>query len=118
MATATGIAWTPDASTASDTRCVYDAAGAANTEFVTVEITQTGQPDPAKELDTVAALCDSGSRAPVGEAGFVCRYQAGSVYAAAVHDDRLVTIAASAVPQGTTGARLVVALTQQLAALR
>jgi hypothetical protein len=114
MATATGVTWTPEERTASDTRCVYDPAGAAATEFVTVEIAQSTDPDPAKQLDTIAALCDAGSRAPVGEAGFVCRYEGGTVYAAAVRDDRLVTVAASAIPQGTTAARMVLAFTQQL----
>ena len=54
---------------------------------------------------------------PAGAAGFVCRFQGGAVYAAAVRDAQLVTLAASAVPPGTSAARLVVAFDQQLAAL-
>jgi hypothetical protein len=68
-------------------------------------------------LGTVAELCEDGSRAPVGTAGFVCRYQGGNVFAAVVHDGRLVTVSASAVPAGTTAAQLVVAFDQQVAAL-
>lgn len=124
FAAATGLTWTPDASTASDTRCVYDPAGSPRPPegpaFVAVDVAT--DPDPVAALDTVAALCEDGSRAPVGgpdEAGtgFVCRFQGGSVFAAAAHDGRLVTLAASAVPPGTTAARLVVAFDQQVAAL-
>jgi hypothetical protein len=117
LATATGLSWTPDASTASDTRCVYDPSGtprpAEGPAFLAVEVTQ----EPSATLDTVAELCEDGSRAPAGAAGFVCRYQGGNVFAAVVHEDRLVTLAASAVPAGATAAQLVVALDQQVAAL-
>jgi hypothetical protein len=117
LAVATGLTWTPDASTASDSRCVYDLPGAQRPAegpaFLSVEVTQ----DPATALDTVAELCDDGSRAPVGAAGFVCRYQGGNVFAALVRDGRLVTISASAVPAGTTAAQLVVAFDQQVVAL-
>jgi hypothetical protein len=117
LARATGLTWTPDASTASDTRCVYDPSGAQPSAdgpaFVSVDVT----PDPPTALDTVAQLCENGSRAPVGTSGFVCRYQGGNVFAALVHDGRLVTLAASAVPAGTTAAQLVVAFDQQVAAL-
>jgi hypothetical protein len=78
-----------------------------------VDVTQ----DPPTALDTVAELCEDGSRAPVGAAGFVCRYQGGNVFAALVHDGRLVTVASSAVPAGTTPAQLVVAFDQQVATL-
>jgi len=114
---ATGLAWTPDATTASDTRCVYDPAGAprpdAGPAFVSVDVTDEAPP----ALDTVAELCEDGSRAPVGEVGFVCRYQGGNVFAALVRDGRVVTVAASAVPEGTTAAQLVMAFDQQVAAL-
>ena len=117
LAQATGLTWTPDASTASDTRCVYDPSGtqspAEGPAFVAVDVT----PDPPTALDTVAQLCEDGSRAPVGTSGFVCRYQGGNVFAALVHDGRVVTLAASAVPAGTTAAQLVVAFDQQVAAL-
>jgi hypothetical protein len=80
---------------------------------VSVDVTR----EPPTALDTVAELCEDGSRAPVGTAGFVCRYQDGNVFAALVHDGSLVTVAASAVPAGTTAAQLVVALDQQVTAL-
>jgi hypothetical protein len=117
LAAATGLSWTPDASTASDTRCVYDPAGAQRPAegpaFLSVDVTE----EPPTALDTVAELCEGGSKAPVGSAGFVCRYQGGNVFAALVHDGRLVTLSASAVPTGTTAAQLVVAFDQQVAAL-
>jgi hypothetical protein len=47
----------------------------------------------------------------------VCRFQGGTVFAAVVRGGQLVTLAVSAVPPGTTAARLVVAFDQQLAAL-
>lgn len=124
LATATGLSWAPDPSTASDTRCVYDPAGLARPPdgpvFVAVDV--TADPDPVAALDTVAALCEDGSRAPAGgpegrAAGFVCRFQGDSVYGAVAHEGSLVTLAASAVPPGTTAARLVVAFDQQVAAL-
>lgn len=130
LAAGTGITWTPDASTASDTRCVYDPAGPAadgadGPAFVAVDIAQAE--DPAAELDRVGALCADGSRAPMaaggeagspggGEIGFVCRFQGGSVFGAAVRDGQLLTVSASAVPAGTTAAQLVLAFDQQLTA--
>lgn len=118
LTTTTGLTWAPDASTASDTRCVYDPSGTPRAAdgpaaFLSVDVTQ----DPAASLDTVAELCEDGSRAPVGTAGFVCRYQGGNVFAAVTRDGRLVTLAASAVPTGTTAAQLVVAFDQQVTAL-
>ena len=60
LSAATGLNWVPDASTASDTRCVYDPAGAPRPPegpaFVTVEVTPSADPDPAVVLDAVAAL--------------------------------------------------------------
>jgi hypothetical protein len=115
LAAATGLSWTPDATTANDTRCVYDPPGdqrpADGPAFLSVDVAA------ATALDTVAELCEKGSRAPVGTAGFVCRYQGGNVFAAVAHEGRLVTLAASAVPTGTTAAQLVVAFDQQVAAL-
>ena len=117
LAAATGLSWTPDASTASDTRCVYDPSGAQppadGPAFLSVDVTD----GLATALDTVAQLCEKGSRAPVGTAGFVCRYQGGNVFAALVRNGRLGTLSASAVPTGTTAAQLVVAFDQQVAAL-
>ena len=119
LATATGLTWTPDASTASDTRCVYDPSGTPRPPdgpaFLAVDVTT--DPDPVTALDTVAALCEDGSRATAGTNGFVCRFQGGNVFAAVVHDGRLVTLAASAVPPGTSATQLEAAFDQQVAAL-
>ena len=121
LGAATGLSWAPDVSTASDTRCVYDPSGTPRPPegpaFVAVEVAPDADPDPAAALDTVAALCEEGSRVPAGDAAFVCRFQGDAVFAAAVRGGRLVTLATSAVPAGTTAARLVVAFDQQLAAL-
>ncbi|MFC4946473.1 hypothetical protein [Pseudonocardia sp. GCM10023141] len=134
LAVTTGVAWTADPSTASDTRCVYDPAAAPaptvaaspaggsgvlpGPDFVAVDVTRfTG--DPAAELDTIAEVCETGSRAPgPGNDGFVCRLAGGSVYAGVVRDNRAVTVSASAVPAGTTAARLVVGIGQQLGILK
>jgi hypothetical protein len=122
LAAATGVGWAPDASTASDTRCVYDPAASPRPPegpvFLAVEVTPAGE--PAVALDTVAEVCEDDSRvAAVGDqAGFVCRIQGGSVFAATARDGQVVTLAASAVPSGTTAARLVMAFDQQLGALR
>jgi hypothetical protein len=118
----TGLTWTPDAATASDTRCVYApttlSVPGEGPAFVTVEVAPAQGTDPAGELDTVAGLCDDGSRAPVAAGdGFVCRFQGGNVFAATVRRGELVTVAASAVPPGTTAARLVIAFDQQVTAL-
>lgn len=123
LTTATGIPWTPNAATASDDRCVYDpitspAPAPDGPAFVAVDVAAAPAADPATALDTVAALCAAGSRAPVAEGlGFVCRFQGDSVFAATVRGDQLVTVAASAVPPGTTAARLVLAFDQQLSTL-
>ncbi|MCY7343820.1 MAG: hypothetical protein LH603_18810 [Pseudonocardia sp.] len=124
LAAATGMTWTPDRTTASDTRCVYDpardpAAATGGADFVAVDVAPSGTDDPAGELDTLAQVCDDGSRAAAGPgdagvAGFVCRFRSGSVFAAAARGGQVVTVAASAVPSGTTAAQLVVAFTEQL----
>jgi hypothetical protein len=119
LTTVTGLTWIPDQSTASDTRCVYDLRSPASTgesAFLTVEIGPAATDDPQAELDTVAAACADGSRASLSAAatGFVCRFRGGSVFAAAARSGQLVTVSASAVPEGTTAARLVLALQQQL----
>ena len=127
------MTWTPDRTTASDTRCVYDpardpAAATGGADFVAVDVAPSGTDDPAGpsgtddpagELDTLAQVCDDGSRAAAGPgdagvAGFVCRFRSGSVFAAAARGGQVVTVAASAVPSGTTAAQLVVAFTEQL----
>ena len=130
LATATGLTWTPDQTTATDTRCVYDprstsraeqqaGSGFPANEFLAVDIAPATAPDVASQLDTVAAVCDGGSRAPVDQAGsgFVCRFEGGSVFAAIVHGGQLVTVGASAVPEGTSAAQLVLGLSQQLGAI-
>ncbi len=125
LATSTGVAWRPDQATASDTRCVYDpdapapSTGPASEDFLAVEIAPVTAADAAAELDTVGAVCADGSRAPIaaGRTGFVCRFRGGSVFGALVRTGQLVTVSTSAVPDGTTAARLVVALQQQLDAL-
>jgi hypothetical protein len=112
----TGITWTPDQSTATDTRCVYDPAGSSGPAgFLTVEVSPSAD-DAATQLDTIAALCVSGSRADVDAAdgGFTCRYNGSDVYAAMVRADQLVTISSSAVPAGTTAAELALGLADQL----
>lgn len=119
LAATTGVAWTPDQSTATDTRCVYDPAGNPRPAgFLAVDITASDD-DAATELDSIAELCESGSRADmkVADGGFVCRFDGDGVYAALVRGGRVVTVASSAVPPGTTAARLAVAFTQQLTAI-
>jgi hypothetical protein len=122
LAADTGLTWTPDQATATDTRCVYDpqgdAAGTADgPAFVTVEVAAAGE--PGAQLDTLAELCEQGSRAPVeaADGGFVCRFQGGNVFAALVSRGKVVTVAASAVPTGATAATLVVAFAKQLGSL-
>jgi hypothetical protein len=114
-----GVAWTPDQSTATDTRCVYDPAGNPGPAgFLAVDVTSSTD-NAASELDIIAQLCGSGSRADVkaADGAFVCRFDGDGVYAALVQGGRVVTVASSAVPPGTTTARLAVAFTQQLTAI-
>ena len=95
------------------------AASPEPADFLAVEIASAGADDAQTELDGVAGVCADGSRAPIQAdgRGFVCRFRGGSVFAAAVRAGQLVTVSASAVPAGTTAARLVLALQQQLADL-
>jgi hypothetical protein len=125
LGAATGLTWTPDATTASDKRCVYDPSGGAGDSgdgpaFVAVDVAPAGSGSPDTTLDSVAGLCEDNSRSNLTTTGdgFVCRFQGGSVFGAAVRGDRLITLAASAVPVGTTAARLVTAFGEQLAAIR
>jgi hypothetical protein len=137
LAVGTGLSWTPDVSTASDTRCVYDpgpgtaasaaasatpaapsaAPGTGSPEFVAVGLAKASTEPAAAQLDVLAQPCSTGSRTPTRQGGFVCRFPAGSVFAGRVRADQLVTIAASAVPAGTTGDALATAFGQQLDAL-
>lgn len=133
LAATSGVTWIPDQSIATDTRCVYDAAGAGTSgtgtatpvpaggppAFLAVEIAPIRGADPATGLDTIAQVCAQGSRAPVtaAEGGFVCRVPGAGVYGAVVRGGQVVTLSASTVPAGTSAARLVVAVSQQLAAL-
>jgi hypothetical protein len=117
LAAGTGLSWRPDPSTASDTRCVYDPNGAPTPagEFLAVQIAPITATDAGGELDTVASTCADGSRAALAQgSGFVCRFRGGSVFAALVRAGQLITVSASGVPEGTTAARLVLSLQQQL----
>lgn len=114
LAAATGLSWNPDPTTASDTRCVYDPAGDGGA-FLAVELAPVDG-DPAAVLERVAEVCD-GTAERAGAAALVCGLDSGGVYGAAATDGRLVTLAASAVPDGTTAAGLTAALAEQLALL-
>ncbi len=119
LTAATGLTWTPDQSTATDTRCVYDPSGSSGPAgFLTVEVS-TSTDDAASQLDTIAALCDRGSRADVkaGDGGFVCRFDGTNTYAAVVGGSRVVTVSTSAVPPGTTAAQLTAMIARQLPAV-
>ncbi|WP_300019574.1 hypothetical protein [Pseudonocardia sp.] len=138
LAAATGLSWTADATTASDTRCVYDPDPDAGDGFVSVEVLPaapagadqaTAAPDvpapdvpapdvPAPDvprLETLAQACAAGSREPVGTDGFVCRFPGGGVFAARDRADTMLTVAAAEVPVGTTPERLTAAFGEQLA---
>ena len=121
MAAATGTAWTPDQTTASDSRCVYDAAaGSDGPVFLAVTLAPATQADPAAELESLAQLCATGSRTTVSAAkgGLVCRFGPGLVLGALVRGQDVVTVTVSAVPASTTGDRLAAAITEQLARVR
>jgi hypothetical protein len=93
------------------------AAGTGSAEFVAVDVTAAPEEVPAAQLDVLAQVCESGTRTATTGSGFVCRLPGGSVFAALVSGDRVVTVAASDVPEGTTAAALVIAFGQQLDAL-
>lgn len=119
MATATGLTWTADETTASDTRCVYDPEPGSGTDFVAVEVlssppTSSG-PAPAA-LDTLALACAPDTRAPAGSDGFVCRFPGGGVFAARDRAGVVVTVAAAEVPAAITADQLAAAFTEQLTA--
>jgi len=109
LATTTGVGWTPDATTASDTRCVYDPDGGSGQEFVVIAVTA----DPGG-LDGIAPVCASDTRTPGTSGGFVCGLPGGGVFAAVVRGEELVTIAAARVPASTTAERLGTAFAEQL----
>jgi hypothetical protein len=120
---ATKVTWTPDQSTASDTRCVYDAgpkaSGPAGPAFLTVSVFARTQADAAAERELLAQLCSQGSRVDVNKAdgGFVCRFNGDLVYGALVRGDQVVQVACSAVPATVESATLATAIGDQLATL-
>lgn len=119
---ATGLAWTPDPTTAGDDRCVYDPADAERTEFLVVTI-EPAIDDPALDtpaLDTpdLDALCASGTSMSVGGTGFVCRLPDGGVFAALVRDDELVTVAMAEIPTRTSAEQVGRAFAAQLDRVR
>ena len=120
---ATKMTWTPDQSTASDTRCVYDAgpnaSRPAGPAFLTVSLFARTQADAAAERELLAQLCNQGSRVDVNKAdgGFVCRFNGDLVYGALVRGDQVVQVASSAVPATVASATLATAIGDQLANL-
>lgn len=106
----TGLRWAPDETTATDARCVYDAAPGDGTGFLVVTV----EPLPDGGTETVAAVCEDGTTAPAGSTGFVCPIPEGGVFGAAARAGDLVTVAAARVPTGTTADRLLPALAAQL----
>lgn len=123
LTSATDVTWTPDESTADDTRCVYDAgpepAGPGGPQFLTVSLFPRTQADAAAERELLAQLCLTGSRIDVnaGDGGFVCRFDGELVYGVLVRGDQVVQVSTSAVPATTAGATLASAISDQLAAL-
>ena len=120
---ATKLTWTPDQSTANDTRCVYDAgpnaSRPAGPAFLTVSLFTRTQADPAAERELLAQLCVQGSRVDVNKAdgGFVCRFDGDLVYGALVRGDQVVQVARSAIPDADGRATLATAISDQLANL-
>ena len=118
---ATKVTWTPDQSTASDTRCVYDAgpkaSGPAGPAFLTVSVFARTQADAAAERELLAQLCVEGSRVDVNKAdgGFVCRGGGDLVYGALVRGDQVVQVTSSAIPTSMAADTLTTAISDQLA---
>jgi hypothetical protein len=111
LAAETGVAWTVDATTASDTRCVYTADDRA---LLTVAL-GTGD-DAGVGLGDLPAVC-GGPVTPVptaGEGAFACALPDGGVFAARRTDTVVATVTASAVPHGTTAEALLAAVADQL----
>lgn len=132
LAAGTGLTWTADATTASDTRCVYDPTARAPStkrpastgtpapavpQFLAVDLEPAGTATPAEQLDVLAAACAAGSRRPAGPNGFVCRFPEDGVFAARVRTADVVTVAGSAVPAGTSADALGAELARQLGAI-
>jgi hypothetical protein len=123
LTSATDVKWTPDQSTASDTRCVYDAgpepAGPGGPQFLTVSLFPRTQADAAAERELLAQLCLKGSRVDVnaGDGGFVCRFDGDLVYGVMVRGNQVVQVATSAIPAATATATLAAALSDQLTAI-
>jgi hypothetical protein len=121
--TATKVTWTPDQSTASDTRCVYDAgpkaSGPAGPAFLTVSLFARTQADAAAERELLAQLCLEGSRVDVNKAdgGFVCRGGGDLVYGALVRGDQVVQVTSSAIPAAMAADTLSTAISDQLATM-
>jgi hypothetical protein len=113
LAAATGLTWTPDATSAGDVRCVYDARQGDPLAFLAVEL---APPVSEAELEDVAAACTDGSRTTVdaGRGAFVCTLPAGSMLGAVAADDHLITVTASQIPTGTTAGRLAAGLSAEL----
>ncbi len=120
---ATKVTWTPDQSTASDTRCVYDAgpkaSGPAGPAFLTVSVFARTQADAAAERELLAQLCVEGSRVDVNKAdgGFVCRGGGDLVYGALVRGDQVVQVTSSAIPTSMAADTLTTAISDQLATM-
>ncbi len=123
LTSATDVKWTPDQTTASDTRCVYDAApapaGTDSPQFLTVSLLPKTQADAAAERELLAQLCQRGSRVDVDAAdgGFICRFDGDLVYGVLVRGDQVVQVASSAIPAATASATLAAAISDQLTAL-
>ena len=111
LAAATGVAWTVDATTAGDTRCVYLAEDQA---LLTVSL-ETGD-RAVVTLADLPSVC-SGPVRPVpaaGEGAFACALPDGGVFAARGAGDVLATVTAGAVPEGTRAEALLAAVAEQL----
>jgi hypothetical protein len=120
---ATKVTWTPDQSTASDTRCVYDAgpkaSGPAGPAFLTVSLFARTQADAAAERELLAQVCVEGSRVDVNNAdgGFVCRGGGDLVYGAMVRGDQVVQVTSSAIPASMAADTLTTAISDQLTSM-